>query len=691
MYKFFLSLKNLFLTEHDRWNLWLPVLFGLGIATYFLLPKEPLWIIGPFFFFFCLICFLFTRKNSFLYCFFMALCFLSGGFAIIQTKAHLITAPRLSKNIHFVWVEGLVDQVELYTNAQRITLSHVFIDRVPSEKTPSRVRIRSNGLSPKIEKGDYIEIRAHLMPPGLPFEPGGYEFCRTLWFNKIGAVGFATGKPVILQKKNSFSFLDLFETYRQKIASRIRSVLPTEQSSVVLPLVIGSSTSISRTTYEHYRDAGIAHVLSVSGLHMMLIAGLVFTFTRFALSLFPCIALRINTKKIACIIALIITFLYLMISGLAVPAQRSYFMLFVVLTAVLLDRQALSVRNICWIAFFILLLKPESLITASFQLSFGAVLALICIYEALKDSLHTYLNKRKNKILRWIISLAFGFLISNIAAGLATAPIAAYHFNRYPNYGILGNFLTSSLFGIAIMPLLLISVLVMPFGLDTYPLKIAGFFLDLVSDITSWISNLPYASILIPSFPIWGFSCFLIGGLWLCLWKTKLRYLGLVFLIISPLSLLQHTTPDIFISQGGRLIGVQENGNFSFSTLSREKRTRQFWMERNGFYPDESISLIQQNLLTLKGLKIALSPDVCSEADLAILPQKEIPPCHAKKVLDYKVLWNKGSHTIFIDNDGFHIQNAADSMGERLWHPNVKAPFLLDFFKNYLINNKEKI
>lgn len=689
MNRIYSLIKDLFLAEQDRWNLWLPVAFGLGIALYFILPQEPFWALGPLLFLLCLAGFLLTRKNIFLYCFFLALCFTTGGFALIQTKAHLAAAPRLSKNIHFVWVEGTVDQVELYPNARRITLSDVFIDRITPEKTPKRVRIRANGLSPVIHKGDRIEIRANLMPPGLPTEPSGYAFCRPLWFSRIGATGYATGQPVILQKSNASSWTDLFETLRQKIGNRIRDVLPPEQAGVVLPLVIGSGTSISQKTYNHYRDAGIAHVLSVSGLHMMLIAGLVFAFTRFFLTLFPAVALRINTKKTAAVIALIITFLYLMISGLAVPAQRSYWMLFVVFTAVLLDRQALSVRNVCWIGFFILLFKPESLVTASFQLSFGAVLALICAYEALKKPVQIYLHKQKNKFVRWVIGLAFGFLITNIAAGLATAPIAVYHFYRYPNYGILGNFLTSSLFGILIMPLLLISVLCMPFGWDVYPLKAAGFFLDLVADITAWIAGLPKASVLVPALPTWGFACFILGGLWVCLWKTKIRALGLLFLIIGAFSFLGHTTPDLFISQGGRLIGLQENGHFSFSTHRREKRTRQSWMERNGFNPTDPIDLIETPSVELKGYHIALTPDACAGADIAVLPQKETPACEAPLILDYKTLWNKGAHTLFLTPTGIDVRNAADTMGMRLWHPNVQAPFLLDFFMNTLIN-KEK-
>lgn len=686
MNRIYSLIKDLFLAELDRWNLWLPVAFGLGIAVYFLLPQEPFWAVGPLLFLMCMAGFLLTRRNVCLYCFFLALCFATGGFALIQTKANLAAAPRLSKNMRFVWVEGTVDQVELYPNARRLTLSDVFIDRISPEKTPKRVRIRANGLSPEIKKGDRIEIRANLMPPGLPTEPGGYAFCRPLWFSQIGATGYATGHPVVLQKKDALSGMDLFENLRQKIGDRIRTVLPPEQAGVVLPLVIGSGTSISQKTYNHYRDAGIAHVLSVSGLHMMLIAGLVFAFMRFFLTLFPPVALRINTKKTAAVVALIIPFLYLMISGLAVPAQRSYLMLFVVFTAVILDRQALSVRNVCWIGFFILLFKPESLITASFQLSFGAVLALICAYEALKKPVQIYLHKQKNKCVRWLIGLAFGFLITNIAAGLATSPIAVYHFYRYPTYGILGNFLTSSLFGILIMPLLLISVLCMPFGWDVYPLKAAGFFLDLVADITAWIAGLPKASVLVPALPTWGFACFILGGLWVCLWRTKIRLGGLVFLFIGAFSFLCHTTPDLFISQGGRLIGLQENGHFSFSTLNREKRTRQSWMERNGYDPNATVNLIETPFVDVKGYRIALTPEACAGADIAILPQKETPPCEAPLILDYKTLWNKGAHTLFLTPTGISVKNAADTMGMRLWHPNVQAPFLLDFFTNTLIN-----
>ena len=162
-----------------------------------------------------------------------------------------------------------------------------------------------------------------------------------------------------------------------------------------------------------------------------------------------------------------------------------------------------------------------------------------------------------------------------------------------------------------------------------------------------------------------------------------------MFLFIGAFSFLGHTTPDLFVSQGGRLIGLQENGHFSFSTLNREKRTRQSWMERNGYDPNAPVSLIETPFVDVKGYRIALTPEACAGADIAVLPQKETPLCEAPLILDYKTLWNKGAHTLFLTPTGISVKNAADTMGMRLWHPNVQAPFLLDFFTNALIN-KEK-
>lgn len=678
MKKIITAIENFLIDEQSRLNLWLPVLFGIGIALYFVLPFEPKLEIGLVAVLISFTTLFFVRHKVWTSRFILGLCFLVVGFSYVQLKAHLMAAPRLDYNHSFVMVQGEIEQSEILPSGQRLTLSHILIENIPPTQMPRKVRLRINGLTERFTKGDIIQIKANLMPPNLPAEPDSYAYCRRAWFDQIGAVGYAMGKPTLLKKATNQT--NMFEQTRQRIATRVLHVLDKDEANIVLPLIIGEQSAVPQSVYDAYRDAGIAHVLSVSGLHMMLVAGIVFSFLRFFMALIPSIALRFNIKKIAAVVALIITFFYLMISGMAVPAQRSYIMLFVVFFAIVVDRQALSVRNVCWVGFIVLLLQPESIISASFQLSFAAVLALICAFEAAKQPMRLFLKKRTNPIIKWVLAFTCSFLLVNLVAGLATTPYALFHFHRYPTYGILGNFLTSSLFAVVIMPLLLISVVLMPFGWDIYPLKAAGFCLDIVGDITVWIAHLPFASVLVPAMPIWGLIFCTFGGLWLCLWQTRPRFLGILFIVIGTFSFLTHHSPDIFISQGGQLIGVYDTTTkqMSFTSLTKKKRYRRMWMESNGLSPDTQITKIEEDLITIKGKKIALSYEACSQADIAILTQKNTATCSAPVQLRYRDLWRKGTHTI--DLTAEKITNSADSMGQRLWYPQYRyMPFLLDF------------
>ena len=653
--------QTLFECENQRLNLWLPVAFALGIICYFSLPFEPTLFIPVIAFILSLTGYMVLRLKSNAALLLLFIAFFLGGFIRILIQTDIAAAPFIHKSYSFVSVVGRVEKVEWRQAGIRLTLSELTINKIPEKEKPVRIRVSANGhkIIPKV--GDFVALKAKLSPPSLAWYPNGYNFARLAFYQQIGATGFATSRLKVISNNNKTSRL---ENIRMAVLKRILSILPKDTGNIAVALITGEQGGVSAAIRDNYTGAGIVHVLSVSGFHMSLIAGFIFALLRFIFSLIPAVSLRYNTKKICALLALILTFGYLLISGMAVPAVRSYLMIAFVLIAVILDRQALSMRSVMWAGFLILLISPQVLLTASFALSFGAVIALIAGYESLGQQFKHFFAA-KPVWVKWTLGAFCVFIIMNLIAHLATAPIAAYHFHRYNNYGVLGNFLTSTTFSFLIMPLLFIATILMPIGLDRPFISIVGFLLDKINSVTAWINSLPYATIFIPSFPNWGYGLILFGGLWICIWQSKIRYLGFAILMIGTLSLFCHQTPDLIIGQGGKLIAVRQDDSFAFTDLRKQKAFRKAWLEANGIDPTERQHKINNiDSFTVKGFKI--NPTGKGSGDIIINTSGKA--CFAQKLcIPRGKLWKEGTHTLFIKKGDIKIETSADGTFNRPW------------------------
>ena len=240
---------------------------------------------------------------------------------------------------------------------------------------------------------------------------------------------------------------------------------------------------------------------------------------------------------------------------------------------------------------FILIFSPEALVGPSFQMSFAAVVALIAFYEKYAGPLQRFLhgtgNERKISAIRRLPRLIFayivGILVSDVVASAATLPVAIYHFNQIAIYTTLGNLLAGPVIGLLIMPFVLITMLLMPFGLDYFPLKILGYGISLANDITAYVASLPNAGMFLPGMPMWGLVCIVVGGLWLCLWQKSWRRLGWIGIIIGSLSTQTLKTPDILIDNSGKAVAVKDNqGNMVILPSRGKKFVKNIWIEKTG-------------------------------------------------------------------------------------------------------------
>lgn len=563
---------DFFAAQADRLVFWMPVAFAAGAGVYFGLKVEPFYLYTCFALLFAAFFQWDCRKSpeARMLALFVLL-FVSGFFAA-QTRTIALSRESLKSRMKTTLVSGTVDQVvRLPDFKARLVVKDLAFNGKRDWRTPEKMRLNLLPESPLPDIGDKIEVKALPSPPRVKVDKSGYDSARTLYFERIGGTGAARSPVKVVEKSTETSL-------RRKIAKRIDAVLPPRTAHIAKALVTGESKEIDPALADAYRNAGIAHILAVSGLHMTLIAGFVFFLIRSLLALSVTVSLKFSTKKIAAFCALAATFCYLKLAGAPISGIRAFIMLSFALGAVFFDRRALSLANVCWAAFLILLFTPESLLSVSFQLSFAAVLALICAYEAGIDKAVRRLEQSES-VLLYLLAFALGILLTSLIAGVATAPFAAYHFKRIANYTLLGNLLTTTFAAAWVMPSLFAAVMLMPFGMDAPLWKLAGIGIEVINRAAEFTSNLPHSVALVPAMPFYGLMCAVFGGLWVCLWRGKVRFLGFIPFCFAFATPFLTAKPDVMMTQSLAAFR-RPDGVLSFT--KGDKFTQSGWLSSAG-------------------------------------------------------------------------------------------------------------
>src|SRR5262249_53324496 len=289
------------------------------------------------------------------------------------------------------------------------------------DEAPDRVRlsVRKKTMPPV---GSFVTLKARLTPPLSPLRPGGYDFGRDMFFHGIGASGFALGEIKLAQAPAPLGFClryaAFIEGIRDAVDQRIRVVLPGDPGSIASALLTGKRDAISAPVYDAMFISGIGHVLSISGYHMAVVAGIVFFVIRGILALVPAIALRYPIKKWAALAALAAATFYLLLSGAEVATQRSYYMIAVVLGGVLIDRAVLTFRTLAIAAVAVLTLVPEAVVHPSFQMSFAATMALIAGYQhGFPWKLTNADTSRGARVALWGVDWMLSLIFASLLAG----------------------------------------------------------------------------------------------------------------------------------------------------------------------------------------------------------------------------------------------------------------------------------
>lgn len=571
------------LGQRERWLLWLPVCLGLGIASFFSLPAEPplavAAILVPLAVIAVLLAWRADRNGAALArAGWLAAATCAAGFVLAQARLEAVKAPVLTREATYQ-VTGRVAALEPRGPGVRILLSDLALSRLPADATPRFVRMTlargGEGLAP----GDRIRVRARLQPPQPPALPGGFDYARQAYFEQLGGLGYALGTPERLGA--AAAERGGIAAIRAAIARRITDVVPGAAGAFSAAIIAGVRAAIDAETWRAFQVSGLAHLISISGLHMSLVAGTVFLAARLGLALLPWLALRICVHKPAAVLAFVAAGFYALLAGSTVPTQRSFLMLAVALLAVLVDRNPFSLRVLAWAALVVLALRPEALLGASFQLSFAAVLALIAAYETFR--LRSTTGEAETGIGGRCLRYVLGIAATTVIASCATAPFAAYHFQSIATYAVLANLIAVPLTTFIVMPAGLLGLALMPLGLDEPAFVLMGLGSEAVLRTARLVAALPGASIAVAQWPAAALVLAILGGLWIALWRGRWRLLGLAPCALALAVVLLRPLPDLLVDPRlGMAARRLPDGSLLLLAWEPDARQRASWLRAMG-------------------------------------------------------------------------------------------------------------
>jgi len=671
---------------HGHLFAWLPVFLGLGIGAYFALHQEPsglllgtglaaalglalAWRIGP------------AVARPFA----LAAALVVAGMLLVTTRAHLVQAPVLGFR-YYGPVEGRVLLIDRSASDQlRLTLDQIVLERTSPTRTPARVRITVGGDQPHIalEPGQRVMMTAFLSPPDGPVEPGGFDFQRMAWFLRLGAVGFSRSPVMALAPADPGQVGLVFARARQGISDAVRRRFPDDAGGFVTAILTNDISGLSPDALDSLRASNLAHVLSISGLHMSLLAAFVFAALRSGIALIPVVALRVSSKKIAALVALVASAGYFGLSGGAVATQRSFVMIAVMLVAVLVDRRAISLRTVAIAALIVLVLQPESLLQPGFQMSFAATVALVAAFGGLRD-----LPEDRWRLPGWLRPVASVALASAVA-GAATAPYGAAAFNKLSGYGLLANMLVEPVMALVVMPGAVIAAVASVIGLADPVLWVmvqGARWILAVSDFVAGLGG-AVAGVVAPSPVV--IPLMTLGGLWLVLIPLRARWAGLLPVVAALALWAIAPRPALLISGDGVVAGLMTPEGRAFSATKGAKFAATNWLEndgdltllklatrRTGF--SETADGLAFVVAGHKGLMVSADlteeriGGLCGQTDLLIVYPTDATPGIAAVagpclMVSPDLLRQMGAVAVSAAGDGLALKGARQTQGARLW------------------------
>jgi competence protein ComEC len=651
---------------------WVPVMLGLGIWVYFLLPAEPgregllaaLALAGA-------AAALVRPLGAVWGIVALAVALASGGFALAAARTAMVAAPVLEAR-YYGAVEGRIVAIDRSArDVPRLTLDRVVLEGIAPAATPARVRVSVYGEQPWMPAvpGAVVILSGHLAAPNGPAEPGEFDFRRLAWFERLGAVGY-TRTPVLRLEAAEEGRALTVARLRTRLADGVMARIPGDAGGLAAAVMTGDRSGLSQEANEEMRAANLYHLVSISGTHMAMLVAFVFGFIRYGVALVPPLALRLSSKKAAAVVALPVAAAYLILAGRDIATERAFVMVAVMLVAVLIDRQAITLRSVAIAAVIVLVLRPEALISPGFQMSFAASVALVVAFAGLGGT-------EAPRPPRWIATIAL-VVLSSLVAGLATAPFAAAHFNRVAHYGLIANLLATPAMALLVMPGAVAMGLLAPLGLERPAVWLVEWGCRFILYVAEEVSELAGAESAVPHPPAAVLPLLTAGGLWLCLWQGRGRWAGAAGPVLALALWAVADRPLVLIAPGGGLASVLGPDGRALTKARGDGYVAETWADNDGEVLAQDVAAARPGwqgegrvlraeaggltLLWAGGERALAGVEGCGGADLLVTDAVAGPrPC---LVFDAERLAATGA--VAIDAGGA-IRTAADLAGRRPW------------------------
>jgi competence protein ComEC len=547
-------MEALFDAERDQLPLWLPVGMGLGIAAWFVLPDSRSWTAFLLAAAASVAGFLAaaggTRWGRGLAIFSLAAAI---GCALVWLRAESMASPKLERE-RMAQFEATVQSFQRLPAKEAVRL---VVEPVGAPDLPTKLRINvdQDKAEPRLQPGARIRLKAWLMPPAPMAVPGAYDFARVAWFQGIGGTGRALGAVEIVAPAGEPGWRARIAGWRQRLADHVGSRLDGGQGGIATALATGDQGAIPEEDAEAMRRSGLAHLLSVSGLHLTAVVGAVMLLTLKLLALSPALALRWRLTLVAAGAGALAGIAYTLLTGAEVPTIRACVAALLILVGLALGREAFTMRLLAVGALIVLLFWPETMMGPSFQLSFAAIAAIVTLHE--HPRIKALLSRREEgfpqKLSRGLLAL----VLTGIAVEVALTPIALYHFHKAGFYGALANIVAIPLTTFVVMPLEALALLFDLVGLGGPFWWLTGQALSLLLGLAHATANAPGAVAMLPTMPMGAFALIVAGGLWFCLWRTRWRMFGLAASAVGALWAVSTPAPDLIVTGDGRHLAMR--------------------------------------------------------------------------------------------------------------------------------------
>jgi competence protein ComEC len=574
---------------------WLAIAFAAGIAAWFALDNAVEWVLAASA---CLLAAVGAvalwrgnESRTHLLTAFVAVGLLAAaGIGIVWARSALIGAEPLDRPASTMITGTILERIEQPAEARvRLVLATReagavepaaqlrFRQAQDARAIKVRVNVPLEQDRPGLTEGAVVRVQARLMPPAPPMLPGGYDFARAAWFQGLAATGSVQGELELVEAGTGGAMLP---SLQRRLSAHVRTRLDGSPGTIAAAFASGDRGAIAPADEEAMRDSGLTHLLSVSGLHVSAVVAAAYLLAIKLLALWPWLALRVRLPLVAAGVAALAGIAYTLLTGAEVPTVRSCIGAVLVLIALAMGREPLSLRMVAVAAAFVLLVWPEALVGPSFQMSFAAVISIVALASA--APVRAFLAPREEGWIPWLGRRAAMLLLTGIVIELVLMPIVLFHFHRAGLYGAFANVVAIPLVTFVSMPLIALALLLDVVGLGAPVWWLAGKSLELLLALAHVTAGQPGAVRLMPQMSGTTFALFVVGGLWLALWRGRARFLGLLPAVVATGLLLATPVPDLLISGDGRHVGITDGERLLVLRETKSEFTRENLLELAG-------------------------------------------------------------------------------------------------------------